>query len=404
MKNKGFSLVELIVVIAIMAILVGVAVPVYTSYIEKANAAKDEQLLGEINSAFNVVCAGTALDINTVTDATIDVAEDGSIDLSTMVVKVGSTEVEGFAAKMVEILGTDLKFNVIEEIWYDATAHKFVDDTAAPYKYGDTTIYLSPSDIAALKASNYATLGMKDLLSKVNAAVDVVVGVDSSSSLYDLVYGDDAQTMNTIAEMLGFDSAEDVEFGEAYFNLIVEKAALLASVDNYSLYGGSADAAKADEPSYSLYYDQAEKQVQANAAVLTAATSKNIDTATMKQNLANGTAISEIKNASTEDQLGQVALAYAMYTSYVTEYNKTADAANKKEVSTDVGAVLLTIKSDEGFKAYMNTEQATIDMNGYMAAMNMINDSTKDPEAVQQLIVNGFTDKELENTLTGAIG
>ena len=52
MKNKGFSLVELIVVIAIMAILVGVAVPVYSSYIEKANAAKDEQLLGEINSAF----------------------------------------------------------------------------------------------------------------------------------------------------------------------------------------------------------------------------------------------------------------------------------------------------------------------------------------------------------------
>ena len=30
MNNKGFSLVELIVVIAIMAILVGVAVPVYT--------------------------------------------------------------------------------------------------------------------------------------------------------------------------------------------------------------------------------------------------------------------------------------------------------------------------------------------------------------------------------------
>ena len=79
MKNKGFSLVELIVVIAIMAILVGVAVPVYSSYIEKANAAKDEQLLGEINSAFAVVCAGNAIDINTVTDATIDIDVDASI-------------------------------------------------------------------------------------------------------------------------------------------------------------------------------------------------------------------------------------------------------------------------------------------------------------------------------------
>ena len=48
MGNKGFSLVELIVVIAIMAILVGVAVPVYTSYIEKAQKASDEQYLSDV--------------------------------------------------------------------------------------------------------------------------------------------------------------------------------------------------------------------------------------------------------------------------------------------------------------------------------------------------------------------
>ena len=54
MKNKGFSLVELIVVIAIMAILVGVAVPVYSSYIEKTQKAKDKQLVGEITHALQV--------------------------------------------------------------------------------------------------------------------------------------------------------------------------------------------------------------------------------------------------------------------------------------------------------------------------------------------------------------
>lgn len=48
MKNKGFSLVELIVVIAIMAILVGVAVPVYSSYIEKAQISTDKNLVDEI--------------------------------------------------------------------------------------------------------------------------------------------------------------------------------------------------------------------------------------------------------------------------------------------------------------------------------------------------------------------
>lgn len=51
--NKGFSLVELIVVIAIMAILVGVAVPVYTSYIGQAESAIDEQYISELESAIN---------------------------------------------------------------------------------------------------------------------------------------------------------------------------------------------------------------------------------------------------------------------------------------------------------------------------------------------------------------
>ena len=58
MKNKGFSLVELIVVIAIMAILVGVAVPVYTSYIEKASISSDKQMVGEIKHAIEIAAVG----------------------------------------------------------------------------------------------------------------------------------------------------------------------------------------------------------------------------------------------------------------------------------------------------------------------------------------------------------
>lgn len=48
---KGFSMVELIVVIAIMAILVGILAPTLMKQIEKSRYAKDKQLTDNIASA-----------------------------------------------------------------------------------------------------------------------------------------------------------------------------------------------------------------------------------------------------------------------------------------------------------------------------------------------------------------
>lgn len=50
-NNKGFSLVELIIVIAIMAILVGVMAPQLIKYIEKSNVSADTQLAGTVQTA-----------------------------------------------------------------------------------------------------------------------------------------------------------------------------------------------------------------------------------------------------------------------------------------------------------------------------------------------------------------
>ena len=55
-NNKGFSLVELIIVIAIMAVLVGVLAPTYLQYVEKSKKSNDVQTVDSIVNALEI-CA-----------------------------------------------------------------------------------------------------------------------------------------------------------------------------------------------------------------------------------------------------------------------------------------------------------------------------------------------------------
>lgn len=116
--NKGFSLVELIVVIAIMAILVAVLAPTLLSKIEESREGTDYSALGELKTATEEAVLGSETiydavkkDIGTGgNDVTYEVTmdDDGKITFTG-----GSTTADGAAAKLTSAVGkviTELKF------------------------------------------------------------------------------------------------------------------------------------------------------------------------------------------------------------------------------------------------------------------------------------------------------
>ena len=66
--NKGFTLVELVIVVAILAILVGLLAPQYTKYVEKSRQAADIDNMEEMVKAVQVY----VVDERTETKDTVD--------------------------------------------------------------------------------------------------------------------------------------------------------------------------------------------------------------------------------------------------------------------------------------------------------------------------------------------
>ena len=69
--NKGFTLVELVIVIAILAILVGILAPQYTKYVEKSRKSADASNLDEMVKAVQVYAADAENEIKEIKGATI---------------------------------------------------------------------------------------------------------------------------------------------------------------------------------------------------------------------------------------------------------------------------------------------------------------------------------------------
>lgn len=131
MNDKGFSLVELIIVIAIMAILIVVLAPQYLKYVEKSRVSSDQTSIVEFINAMQVIAADPDIQLDqaksyTLTKGTLNgkTAAIPSDDLKDILTDEGMLDAEAVKGSVLQstaygsaTINIVLKYNTTKKVW-----------------------------------------------------------------------------------------------------------------------------------------------------------------------------------------------------------------------------------------------------------------------------------------------
>jgi len=246
---EGFTLVELIVVIAILAILGGVAVPAYSGYIEKTNKTADQTLVAEIEHAL-----------------TLAYYEGNLSEGSAGYLMLSPNEGESFDDQGNTVADYSLGGPVAEamEKYFGSNWMDFMQ-----LKYGSWDVknmMLSYEDAQAVVGSDFMKYSPNELMSQVQTLTDAVRKIDGAlddkEQLYEMYNYGSSNVLDDLAkEYYGEDASWGTITDEATkSNLLVLATASsingnpTAASDAISEYANYAAYAAVD-PTFGAAYD-----------------------------------------------------------------------------------------------------------------------------------------------------
>ena len=375
--DDGFTLVELIVVIAILGILAGVGTVAYSGYIKKAQTAADEILLDSLNTAFAVACIENGVDAtdSAVSANNITIGADKKVPADGLVVShAKADDIEEAFWNYYE----SGEFKVYTELTYANGMFKGVAD-GVELDYNGHKIVVSQAAINSLKNSTFGTeLGGEALMGEIAKLTELIGSgdIDLTTLLKDEAY------MRSLASYLGIENADTLSFdpdngGE--LNTAIDAAMEAAgATDGTPLLNGL------------VYYAAEGTKNMTSDAVTTFLTSGNIT-----GNLSSDQAT----------KLAQASMAYGMYTAFVnnSKYNTVGATSSSENPMAALQTISGSGDYSAAFQKYITSPEGTADIEAYMAAMDVINNSTGN-EATASVLVNGFDDPELVALLTQVLG